>query len=131
MSRLTEPDLASIEPSEDAERKKLGLMALAVVSSIVASTCCLLPLVLVLAGITGAWMSSLRVLEPLTPLFNGIAVAALVWAGYLVFRPQKECAVPEGDACVKSRRSTKWIFLVCAVFIAALLVFPFIAPYFY
>jgi mercuric ion transport protein len=129
MPPLTEPDFPP--PGEGAERKKLGLMALAVLSSIVASTCCLLPLVLVLAGITGAWMSSLRVLEPLTPLFNGIAVAALAWAGYLVFRPQKECAVAESEACVQSRRSTKWIFLVCALFIAALLVFPFIAPYFY
>lgn len=131
MSRLTETELPSLESTERAERKKLGLMAVAVVSSVVASTCCLLPLMLVLAGITGAWMTTLRFLEPVTPLFNGIAVAALSWAGYLVFRPQKECVVPESEACGKSQHSTKWIFLVCTLFIAALLIFPVIAPYFY
>ncbi|MBS0307918.1 MAG: mercuric transport protein [Proteobacteria bacterium] len=120
-----------LRESPSGEHKKLGLMALAVVSSIAASTCCLLPLVLVLAGITGAWMTSLRILEPVTPLLNGIAVATLIWAGYLVFRPQKECAVPQGATCGESRRSTKWIFLACATFVAALLIFPLIAPYFY
>lgn len=130
MSQPTKSELPLLE-SPSGEHKKLGLMALAVVSSIAASTCCLLPLVLVLAGITGAWMTSLRILEPVTPLLNGIAVATLIWAGYLVFRPQKECAVPQGVACGESRRSTKWIFLACATFVAALLIFPLIAPYFY
>jgi mercuric ion transport protein len=116
------------------ERKNLSvkLMVLAVVSSLVASTCCLLPLALVLAGITGVWMTTLTALEPVTPLFNGIAVAALIWAGYLIFRPARVSASEQGQACDPgARRLTKRIFLGCALFIGLLLIFPLFAPLFY
>ena len=67
----------------------------------------------------------------MTPVFIGIALVALGWAGYLVFRPAAACAYPEGAACDKNRRITKWIYLASAAFIAALLLFPLVAPYFY
>ena len=108
------------------------MIALAVVSSLIASTCCVLPLVLVLAGITGAWMVNLTSLQPYTPAFTVIALGALAWAGYLVFlKPAKACAYPDGAACDTTRRFTRWIFLASALFIGALLSFPLIAPYFY
>jgi mercuric ion transport protein len=109
----------------------LGLVALALASSIIASTCCVVPLVLVLLGITGAWMVNLTSLQPVTPVFIGIALGALVWAGYLVFRPAAKCASPEGATCDESRPVMKRIYLASAAFIAALLLFPLIAPFFY
>ncbi|WP_211097239.1 mercuric transporter MerT family protein [Herbaspirillum sp. ST 5-3] len=122
-----------MKPSGIASRKNLsmGLMGLAVASSMIASTCCLLPLVLVLVGITGAWMVNLTALRPLTPVFTGIALVALAWAGALIFRPSAACSYTEGTDCEKTRPVTKTIFLVCAVFIALLMLFPLIAPYFY
>jgi mercuric ion transport protein len=90
-----------------------------------------LPLVLVLAGITGAWMTTLTALKPITPIFTAIALASLAWAGYLIFRPAKECAVPEDDVCNGPQRFTRWAFFVSALFIALLLLFPFAAPSFY
>lgn len=116
------------------KRLSLGLMGVAVLSSIAASTCCVLPLVLVLIGLTGAWMVHLAVLKPFVGVFTVIALIALAAAGYLVFRPQPEdanaCSVADG-ACDSNCRSTRKTFIVCALFIGLLLLFPFIAPLFY
>jgi mercuric ion transport protein len=109
----------------------LGLVALAVVSSLLASTCCLLPLVLVLLGITGAWMTHLTSMQPITPVFTVLAVGALAAAAYLIFRPRQACSPAEAATCAMSRRSTTWIFFGSALFVGALLLFPLAAPYFY
>jgi mercuric ion transport protein len=111
-------------------RLGLGLIALAVTSTLIASTCCLLPLVLVLVGITGAWMVHLVALKPITPYFTALALGALGWAGYLVFRPAQACS-REDAACAHTRPAMRRIFIASAVFIAALLLFPLIAPVFY
>jgi mercuric ion transport protein len=119
---------APAKPPASREAIGIRLMALAVVSTILASTCCVLPLVLVLVGITGAWMANLAALKPLTPLFVVLALGALGWAGYLVFRPATVCA---GDPCETARPATRRIYIACAAFVALLLGFPLIAPLFY
>lgn len=126
-------DLSTAPANRAISRQRLGkrLMALAVLSSILASTCCVLPLVLVLVGIGGAWMSNLVALKPVTPVFIALSVATLAWAGYLVFRPQAACAVEDGAACETTRPIMRRIFVGCALFIALLLLFPLIAPVFY
>lgn len=106
-------------------------MAIAVVWTLLASTCCVLPLVLVLVGVTGAWMSNLIALKPVTPLFIALAVGSLGWAGYLVFKPQHACAVDDGAACDTTRPLMRKLFVACVVFVAALLCFPLFAPLFY
>ena len=131
------PLLMNIQPSPSSppqKRLSLGLMTLAVLSSVVASTCCVVPLILVLVGITGAWMGNLQALKPLVPVFTVIALGALGWAGYLVFRPMQAngaCSAEEAECTTAACRATKRIFIVCAAFIAALLLFPFAAPLFY
>ena len=132
---------------EQAPRKlSLGLLMVAVTSSLLASTCCLFPLVLVLLGITGAWMVHLTVLKPWVPLLSVIALVALLWSGYLLFRPVTSCTVPDdvsnnvssavsgavsGDACVDSRRVAQRIYLVSGLLVSGLLLFPVVAPIFY
>ena len=113
------------------KRRGLGLLAVALASSLIASTCCVIPLVLVLAGITGAWMVHLTSFQPATPVFIGVALVSLGWAGYLIFRPAAACSYPQGTACETTRPLMKGIFLACALFIALLLLFPLFAPYFY
>jgi mercuric ion transport protein len=110
----------------------LGLVAVAVASSIIASTCCVVPLVLVLLGITGAWMVNLTSLQHVTPVFVVVALGTIGWAGYLVFQPVPQCSSPEeGAACKRNRGIMRRVYLASVVFIAALLLFPLIAPYFY
>ncbi|MEY3791183.1 MAG: hypothetical protein RLZ09_2019 [Pseudomonadota bacterium] len=125
-----------IESTEQQAPRKLslGLLLVAVTSSLLASTCCLFPLVLVLLGITGAWMVHLSVLKPWVPLLTAIAVVALVGSGYLLFRPLRSCNVSDdvsGVACVDSRRVAQRIYLVSGLLVSALLLFPVVAPIFY
>jgi mercuric ion transport protein len=112
------------------ERKAGRLVALAVVASLLASTCCVLPLVLVLVGITGAWMSTLVAMKPVTPYAIALTLAALGWSGWLLFKPARACHVQDGN-CATTRPAVRRVFVVCAVFIALLLSFPLFAPLFY
>ena len=117
---------AALRPAH--EHLGLRLMALAVVSTLLASTCCVLPLVLVLAGVTGAWLANLAAFKPFTPLFVVLALGAIGWSGYLVLRPVRDC---DARACQSTRPLTRRIFIACAVFVALLLSFPLFAPLFY
>ena len=128
--------METLPPSSPPPQKRLslGLMTLAVLSSVVASTCCVVPLILVLVGITGAWMAGLQALKPFVTVFTLIALGSLGWAGYLVFRPQPSntaCAADEAECTTLACRTTRKVFMACAAFVAALLLFPFAAPLFY
>jgi mercuric ion transport protein len=126
---MTNPTPSStVDPG--AERKLGRLIAVAVAATLLASTCCVLPLVLVLVGITGAWMAGLQALAPVTPYAIALALGALVWAGWLVFRPARFCTMADGS-CATTRPLVRRIYILCAVFIALLLGFPLIAPLFY
>jgi mercuric ion transport protein len=113
-----------------SERSAGKLIAVATLAAILASTCCVLPLVLVLVGITGAWMVHLTALKPLTPYAIALTLGALGWAGWLLFRPAAACAVGD-QACATTRPAMRRLFIGCAMFIALLLGFPLIAPLFY
>jgi mercuric ion transport protein len=120
------------EPATTAAggKKISRLLGVAVISTIAASACCVLPLVLVLLGLTGAWMTTLTSLAPYTPLFGGITLAALAWAGWLLYRPAAACDGEE-QACETTAPIARRIFLACVLFAAAILGFPLIAPLFY
>jgi mercuric ion transport protein len=113
-----------------AERKAGRLIAVAVLASLLASTCCVVPLVLVLVGVTGAWMANLQALKPVTPYAVALTIVALGWAGWLVFRPARACDLADG-ACATTRPLMRRVFVACALFVALLLGFPLIAPLFY
>ena len=124
-------DYGQDQGSSSPNRLGLGLAGIAVVSSILASTCCVVPLILVLLGVTGAWMVNLTALEPWTPVFSVLAVTALAGSGYLVFRPVAPCASPE-QACELPRSEvTRKLYMVAAVIVLGLLLFPVAAPIFY
>jgi len=112
------------------ERKAGRLVAVALLASLLASTCCVLPLVLVLVGIGGAWMSTLVAMKPLTPYAIAVTVAALGWSGWLLFKPARACDIDDGS-CATTRPAMRRVFVACALFIALLLSFPLMAPLFY
>src|SRR5229473_3345864 len=56
-------------------------------AAILASTCCLGPLILISLGFSGAWIGSLTVLEPYRPFFIVAAVLGLFFAGRQILRP--------------------------------------------
>lgn len=84
-----------------------GALATGGLAAILASTCCLGPLVLVTLGFSGAWIGSLTVLEPYRPIFLGAALVALFFAYRRIFRAASAPLPPAGRVrSVRLRRST-------------------------
>src|SRR5260370_40301471 len=75
-------------------------------AAILASTCCLGPLVLVALGLSGAWVGNLTLLEPYRQFFNAGALVALFFAGRRIFRPAQACQ--PGDVCPAPRTSRSY-----------------------
>ena len=95
-----------------------GLAALGILGALLASSCCILPLALVLAGVSGAWIGSLTTLEPYKPLFIGVTVIFLVlgfWHVYFWARPECE----PGSYCERPQTS---IITQIALWLGTLLV---------
>ncbi len=101
------------------------------VAAILASTCCLGPLVLLMLGFSGAWIGNLTALEPYRPMFVAGAVVALLFAYRQIFRPAVACTPSEVCAVPQVRTTYKAIFGLVAVLILIAVSFPFIAPLFY
>jgi len=108
-----------------------GALIAAGVSAILASTCCLGPLVLITLGFSGAWIGNLTALEPYRPIFIGVALVTLFFAGRRIWRPDIACA--QGDVCAvpQIKRGYKLLFGVVLALVLIALVFPYIAPWFY
>ena len=101
------------------------------VAAILASTCCLGPLVLITLGFSGAWISNLTVLEPYRPIFLGTALVALFFAWQRIYRPDSTCKPGEVCALPQTKRIYKITFWVVAFLVLVALTFPYIAPLFY
>ncbi|MGH8251926.1 MAG: mercuric ion transporter MerT [Steroidobacteraceae bacterium] len=100
-------------------------------AAILASTCCLGPLVLITLGFSGAWIGNLTVLEPYRPIFIGAALAALFFAYRRIFRPVPVCEPGEVCALPQTRRTYKVLFWIVAALVLVALGFPYIVPLFY
>lgn len=99
-----------------------------VLSAIGASACCAGPLVLVALGLGGAWVSGLRALEPLFPVFVFVALGAFGFAFWRLYVAPRRCTpdiVCASPRVLRRQRVTFWITLVAA---KALILFPFYAP---
>jgi mercuric ion transport protein len=101
------------------------------IAAILASTCCLGPLVLLTLGFSGAWIGNLTKLEPYRPLFIGAALVALYFAYRRIYRPAGECEPGEVCALPQVKTAYKVIFWSVAVLALIALVFPYAAPLFY
>ena len=110
-----------------------GIRALlaAGMATLLASTCCLGPLVLISLGFSGAWIGGLTVLQPYQPYFVAAAMVALVLAARRIWRPVQQCAPGEVCALPTVRRGYQLLFVVVCVLLLLALVFPFVAPWFY
>lgn len=108
-----------------------GALAVGGLAAILASTCCLGPLLLVALGFSGAWIGNLTLLEPYRPLFIGAALIAMFFAYRRIFRAASACK--PGDVCAvpQVKRAYKVIFWVVATLVLVALAFPYVLPLFY
>ena len=97
-------------------------------AALLASTCCLGPLLLVMAGISGAWIGNLTALEPYRPLFLGAALVAMFFAYRRIFRPPQQCQPGEVCAMPRVRRGYRVLFSVVAALLLVAFAFPSVLP---
>lgn len=116
-----------VSPSRTSPRWALLTGAAAAIG---ASLCCLVPLVLVSLGISGAWLASLTALEPYRPLFVTAALASLVLAAWRLYGPATRCE--EGRVCADSRvlRRRRRLLWMAVATIVPLLLFPYYISWF-
>lgn len=117
--------------SEAKNQHENGTLILGGLAAILASTCCLGPLILISLGISGAWIGNLTVLEPYRPLFIGVALLALVLAWRRIYGSPADCKPGEVCALPQVQTLYKLIFWVIAMLVLIAFVFPYVAPWFY
>ena len=108
-----------------------GALAAGGLAAILASTCCLGPLVLITLGFSGAWIGNLTALEPYRPLFIGAALIPMVFAYRRICSPARACEPGEVCAVPKVRTTYKVIFWAVAALVLVALAFPYVMPLFY
>ncbi|MCK5394753.1 MAG: hypothetical protein KAJ32_02115 [Gammaproteobacteria bacterium] len=115
--------------SNEANQIKAGLLA-GGITAILASVCCLGPLVLVLLGVGGAWASTLTWFYPLKPYLIGGTYLLLAWTGFQLYRPKKSCAIGSLCANPKYQKLLRIIFWSVLGLVSALFLLPEVLPYF-
>ena len=122
----------SVETVESSrERTGSGALFVGGLAAVLASTCCLGPLLLVAVGLSGAWIGNLTRLEPYRPVFIATALVALIFAGRRIFRPAQACGPGKICAVPQTRRIYKILFVTVSVLVLIALMFPYVVKLFY
>jgi mercuric ion transport protein len=127
-----QPGDAQMEDATPGQDRARLFAAGGIIGAILASSCCIAPLLLVTLGVSGAWIGSLTALEPNKP--HLLTATALLLAGgfwHVYFRGRKECA--DGSYCARPASGTitkavLWAGTVLAVLAASV---NYWAPMFY
>ena len=113
-----------------AGRKRL-VAAGGLIGAILASSCCIAPLLLLTLGLGGAWMSNLTVLAPYQGYFIAATLAFLgtgYW--YVYFKPKQVCEDGSYCASPQSDRVIKLVLWVATALITLALGVNLIVPLF-
>ncbi|MBA3988521.1 MAG: mercuric transport protein [Idiomarina sp.] len=113
---------STASPGTKANR---GLLGLGGIGAALASICCILPLVLVMLGLGGAWLSNLHALYSYRWLFIGAAAVALFFAWRRLYRQQPQCAANE--VCATPKVTSTYRILLWSI--AGLVVLSAVSPY--
>lgn len=109
-----------------------GLFAgLALAGAGLASACCVVPLLLVTLGISGAWIGNLTALEPWKPYVSAVTLILIGFGFWHVHRREKPvCA--EGSYCARphTQRMTKAVLWAGLLLVLAALTLDWWAPLF-
>jgi len=104
------------------------VLAGSVVSGVLASACCLGPLVFTLLGVSGAALS--HRFEPLRPYFLTSTYGLLASAFYLTYRPREvECLPGEVCAMPRANRLAKVLLLIGTALVLLTTAFPWYSQY--
>jgi mercuric ion transport protein len=131
--KATEAPSLSPQAAEDIDGRKRRLFAAGgVIGAILASTCCVVPLLLVTLGISGAWIGNLTALEPYKPYVAGVALV-FIGLGFRQVYVKARPACVDGSYCARpdSAVVTKTVLWVSTVIVLLALTINWWAPLFY
>lgn len=112
------------------DRSPLLAVAGASLAAVGASVCCVLPLVFVLLGVSGAWITNLTAFDVWRPWFSAATLLCLSVAFWHLYGPSSRCR-SEGE-CVEPttlRRRRRWLWIAAGA-IGLLLLFPYYVGWF-
>jgi mercuric ion transport protein len=98
-----------MESVQTTDKRKNMAATGGVIGALLASSCCILPLLLVILGVSGSWigsLSELNVYQPYFILFASLCLGAGFWQVYI--KPRRDCegesycAKPRSDILIKS-----------------------------
>jgi len=131
-TKSTSISLAQVPATDSAARGKGGPLALAGAAGIFGSLCCVGPLVAVSLGLGGGVAGTLVAFEPYRPLFIAIALGALGYSGWKIYRrPAAACAPGEVCAVPAVNRIYKVVFWIVTAAVLLLLAAPYYLPLFF
>lgn len=124
-------------PANEGKGKSALAITGAVLAGLGASACCTVPLIAVLLGLGGGWLSTLGALERFRPLFILGAVVFLgygFWKAYGRPKPKTGARCEEDAACdvvSPARRRANLVMLwLGALFTVVLIASPYLIPLF-
>jgi mercuric ion transport protein len=107
------------------------LAASGLLGALAASSCCVVPLVLFVGGVSGAWIGNLTRLAPYQPFFIAATVVCLGGGYWLRYRSRKiACADVEICARPLPNRIVTIGLVLATVLVAGALALDFLAPLF-
>ncbi len=121
---------AEIETTEGvrkAKRRFTSFGPMAIVTALLASVCCVGPFVLIMLGISGAWIGNLTALEPYRPIFILFTIGFLIAGFYSVYRKPKVACEP-GSLCAapQTKKVQKVALWITTAVVVVLLILPYL-----
>lgn len=123
---------AAVTPKTAKGARSNWLATGALIGAGLASACCIVPLLLVTLGISGAWIANLTALEAYKPYVAAVTLAMLGYGFWHVyFKPKPPCE--DGSYCARpeSARTTKLLLWLGLAIVILALSIDWWAPLFY
>ncbi len=130
MSTGVKPGLKDIAQSQD--RKRNVAAAGGVLGAVLASSCCIGPLLLIMLGASGAWIGNLTALKAYQPVFVPVTLAFLGYGFWQVYgNSNRNCDDDSSCASPASDRFIKIVLWAATLLVAIALSTDLWAPFFY
>lgn len=128
----TRTETQALQGDSEANNRRGWFTAGGVIGAVLASTCCIAPLVLLTLGISGAWIGNLTALEPYKPYFAGVALI-FIGLGFRQVYFKAKLACVDGSYCAKPQSTliTKTALWLATVLVLLALTIDWWAPFFY
>ncbi len=121
---------ASAAPRDEPATASRWLAVGGIMGALGAASCCVIPFALFLAGVSGAWIGNLTLLEPYQPIFAGVSLA-FIGAGAWRLRKKRQIACADGYcATPQSDRIARIGLVIAATLVVIAVGFPYAARYF-